>query len=94
MSMGLTIHYSLKSTTPSPKNAREHIAQIYEQLGRVPEAVAEWLELARQYARLRLFNRAKEKLRKAVDLEPQEPEHRRRLTMPASRLNRRLGIRF
>ncbi|MEZ6189581.1 MAG: PQQ-binding-like beta-propeller repeat protein [Planctomycetota bacterium] len=59
--------------------ARERIATIYEGLKRVPDAVSEWLELARSYARFGLLNRALQRMLNVVRLEPADAGHRRRL---------------
>jgi len=59
--------------------AREQIARVYENLKKVPEAVGEWLELARSYARFGLLNRALQRMLNVVRLEPAAVEHRRRL---------------
>lgn len=64
---------------PEAYFARERIAGLYEQLGRLPEAVKEWLDLSRLFAGLRLFNRAQGGLRRAIQLDPQDLDHRRRL---------------
>jgi outer membrane protein assembly factor BamB/tetratricopeptide (TPR) repeat protein len=64
---------------PEAYFAREKIAGIFTRLGRVSEAVKEWLDLSRLFARLRLFNRAQSGLRQAMALEPNDPDHRRRL---------------
>lgn len=64
---------------PQALDARERVAGLLEQVGRVPEAVAEWLGLARQLSALNLFNRALKSLRRAIGLDPRNADHRRRL---------------
>lgn len=65
--------------SPEAFFAREKIAGLYEQLGKVPEAIKEWLDLARLFGKLRLFHRATGGMRKVVALAPEDLDHRRRL---------------
>lgn len=65
--------------SPEAYFAREKIAGIFQQLGRLPDAVKEWLDLSKLFAKLRLFNRAQGGLQRAVALDPKDPDHRRRL---------------
>lgn len=64
---------------PEAFDARERIAGLLEQLGRAPEAVKEWLALARQFAGFNLLNRALQTLRNAVRLNPKDVDNRRRV---------------
>lgn len=65
--------------SPDAFDARERIARLLEQAQRVPQAVQAWLALARQLTRLNLWNRAIASLRRAIKLEPRDPDNRRRL---------------
>ncbi|GIW72334.1 MAG: hypothetical protein KatS3mg102_1876 [Planctomycetota bacterium] len=64
---------------PLDFGVRERIVGLLQRLRRVPDAVKEGMELARQYARFRLFNRAGNVLRRLVGMVPRDLELRRRL---------------
>lgn len=64
---------------PNAFYAREQICELFERMGKKADAIREWLELAKLYAKNNLLNRALQKLKRAIRLEPKNPDHRRRL---------------
>ncbi len=76
---GIEAYRAVVKLAPEAYFARERIAGLFEQLKRAPEAVAEWLDLSRLFARLHLLNRAQQGLQRAVALQPQDADNRRRL---------------
>ncbi len=65
--------------TPHDFGVREKIAFLFERLKKIPEAVAEGLDLAKLYKQFGLFNRAKNIFRRVISLEPQNVDHRKQL---------------
>jgi outer membrane protein assembly factor BamB len=70
---------SVLKLAPTDFATRERILQLYERLKRIPEAVAEGLELARQFGKFGLFNRAKNAFRHVLRLDPARIDVRREL---------------
>jgi outer membrane protein assembly factor BamB/tetratricopeptide (TPR) repeat protein len=71
------LYREILGVAPQAFFAREQIARLFEGMKKGPEAVREWLALARGYAGVRLFNRASERLRRALKLEPKNGNLRR-----------------
>jgi len=75
----LAIFQQILGMSPLAFFAREEVAELLQVLSRGPEAVQNWLRLARDLASFKLFNRALSHLRRAVELQPEEPDLRRHL---------------
>lgn len=75
----LAVYEQVLELTPNAFFARERIASLHEALGRLPEAIREWLKLARDYSRARLFTLAWQRLDRVVQLDPTSIPHRRLL---------------
>ncbi|RMG18994.1 MAG: hypothetical protein D6731_00560 [Planctomycetota bacterium] len=73
----IEVYREIVAMNPQAFAAREHIALMLERLGRTADAVREWFALARQFASFGLFNRAKDRLRKAIRLDRRNPDLRR-----------------
>lgn len=75
----IDVYKDILKLTPMAFFAREQVANLLEGLGKTPEAIAEWMTLARQYADAGLFNRAQNHLGRAVRLDQKNPTLRRYL---------------
>ncbi|MGE0707450.1 MAG: PQQ-binding-like beta-propeller repeat protein [Planctomycetota bacterium] len=75
----LQLYRNVLDLLPHAFFAREEVAGLLQQLKRGPEALLEWLRLAKEMAKLRLFNRAQRNVRQAVALDPEDPDLRRYL---------------
>ena len=75
----IEVYQNVLGVSPMAFFAREELAALFKRLQRGPEAVAQWLRLARDLAKFRLFNRAQAPLREAIQEEPEDPNLRRYL---------------
>ena len=75
----LAIFQQILGMSPLAFFAREEVAELLQALGRGPDAVKHWLRLARDLASFKLFNRAQAQLRRAIELQPEQPDLRRHL---------------
>lgn len=77
--LAMEAYRRILDVAPNAFYAREQIAELFERMGKKADAIREWLELAKLYAKNNLLNRALQKLKRAIRLEPRNPDHRRRL---------------
>jgi len=75
----IEVYQNVLSVSPMAFFAREELAGLFKRLKRGPEAVGQWLRLARDLAKFRLFNRAQAPLREAIQEQPDDPNLRRYL---------------
>ena len=73
------IYQQILEFSPQAFFAREELAALFVKLKRAPDAIAQWLRLAKDLAKFKLFNRAQKPLREAVKARPDDPELRRYL---------------
>jgi outer membrane protein assembly factor BamB len=71
------VYKNVLDVSPMAFFAREELAGLFKKLKRGPEAVGQLLRLARDLARFKLFNRAQDPLRQAVQAQPDDPDLRR-----------------
>lgn len=75
----LGVYQQILGFSPQAFFAREELAALFTKLKRGPEAIAQWLRLAKDLAKFRLFNRAQRPLREAIKGRPDDPDLRRYL---------------
>lgn len=75
----IEVYQNVLDVSPMAFFAREELAALFKRLKRGPEAVSQWLRLARDLAKFRLFNRAQDPLRLAIKEQPEDPNLRRYL---------------
>lgn len=75
----IEVYKNVLDVSPVSFFAREELAALFMKLKRGPEAVGQLLRLARDLASFKLFNRAQDPLRQAVEAQPDDPNLRRYL---------------